>query len=220
MKYLLFCVLSVLAFVCSAAEQNTKDVSVDIHKVGEAFEVKVAYLVPMNICNAFAFITDYEDAKNIKGIMESKIISRTENKVIVERKAKETVLLFPLEIHTTLEGFQNPHLKPKEINRIMGTFKAPKTSQSGGLHNFFYTPRQKAAAEPEPEPELRDSDPSKTAEPAPKSYLDGLMESFFGTNQIPSINCTMEPLQGSSNAAAAAVPIISGGVELVEDSKV
>jgi hypothetical protein len=103
MKYLLFCVLSVLAFVCSAAEQHTKDVSVDIHKVGEAFEVKVAYLVPMNICNAFAFITDYEDAKNIKGIMESKIISRTENKVIVERKAKETVLLFPLEINTTLE---------------------------------------------------------------------------------------------------------------------
>jgi hypothetical protein len=110
MKYLLFCVLSVLAFVCSAAEQNTKDVSVDIHKVGEAFEVKVAYLVPMNICNAFAFITDYEDAKNIKGIMESKIISRTENKVIVERKAKETVLLFPLEIHTTLEYTELPSL--------------------------------------------------------------------------------------------------------------
>ena len=39
------------------------------------------------------------------------------------------------------------------------------------------------------------------------------MESFFGANQMPSINCSMEPLQGSN--AAAAVPIISGGVELV-----
>ena len=104
MKQLVLCALSVLAFICHATEHQFKsDVTVNVHKVGDSFELKASYSVPMSICNAFAFITDYEDAKNIKGIVESKIISRADNKVIVQRKAKETVLLFPLEINTTLE---------------------------------------------------------------------------------------------------------------------
>ena len=141
MKHLLFCVLSLLAFVCNATEPHPKDVSVDVRKVGEAFEIKVSYLVPMNICHAFAFITDYEDAKNIKGIAESKIIARTDNKVIVERKAKETVLLFPLEINTTLEYTELP-LVGLNFEQIKGDNKAYKGTwrlePEGNATKFVY----------------------------------------------------------------------------------
>jgi hypothetical protein len=89
MKHLVLCVFGVLAFISNAADHQTKtEAVVSVHKVGDSFELKASYTAPMDICNAFAFITDYEDAKNIVGITESKIISRTDNKVIVQRKAK------------------------------------------------------------------------------------------------------------------------------------
>ena len=75
MKQLVVFTLGVLVSICNAAEHQSKtEVGVSVHKVGESFEVKATYLVPMDMCNAFAFITDYEDARNIKGIAESKII--------------------------------------------------------------------------------------------------------------------------------------------------
>ena len=111
MKYLIFCFLSGLTILCGAtAAHPPADLHVSVHKSGDGFDIKASYLVPMNLCNAFAFITDYEDAKNIKGVVESKIISRAENKTVVERKAKETILLFPLEINTTIEYTELPNI--------------------------------------------------------------------------------------------------------------
>jgi len=86
-----------------------KDVSVNIQKVGNAFEVEVSYLTHMDICNSFVFLTDYEDARNIPGIIDSNILSRSGNKVVVERKASETILLFPLVISSTIEYTEIPY---------------------------------------------------------------------------------------------------------------
>lgn len=140
-KYLLFWLLNILVIAISAADQSPKDVIVDVHKVGDKFEVKASYSVPMDICNAFAFITDYEDARNIKGIAESKIISRTDNKVIVERKAKETVLLFPLEINTTLEYTEMPNrgLNFEQIHGDNKTYKGTwRLEPQGSSTKFVY----------------------------------------------------------------------------------
>jgi hypothetical protein len=126
MKHLVLCTLSVLAFICNAAEHQTKtEVVVSVHKVGDSFELKASYVAPMDICNAFAFITDYEDAKNIVGIAESKIISRTDNKVIVQRKAKEIIFLFPLEINTTIE-YTELTTKGLNFEQIQGDNKTYK----------------------------------------------------------------------------------------------
>jgi hypothetical protein len=140
-KHLLFWLLNILVIAISAADQSPKDVIVDVHKVGDKFEVKASYLVPMDLCNAFAFITDYEDARNIKGIAESKIISRTDNKVIVERKAKETVLLFPLEINTTLEYTEMPNrgLNFEQIHGDNKTYKGTwRLEPQGSSTKFVY----------------------------------------------------------------------------------
>ena len=142
MKHLVVCTIGVLVFICNATEHQPKaDVVVSVHKVGDSFEVKASYAVPMNICNAFAFITDYEDARNIKGIAESKIISRTDNKVIVQRKAKETVLLFPLEINTTLEYTEMPNrgLNFEQIHGDNKTYKGTwRLEPQGSSTKFVY----------------------------------------------------------------------------------
>jgi len=142
MKQLVVFTLGVLVSISNAAEHQPKtEVGVSVHKVGESFEVKASYLVPMDICNAFAFITDYEDARNIKGIAESKIISRTDNKVIVERKAKETVLLFPLEINTTVEytEISNRGLNFEQIHGDNKTYKGTwHLEHQGSSTKFVY----------------------------------------------------------------------------------
>ena len=142
MKYIHFCALSLFIYVCSAAEQDHKgDLIVSVLKVGDSFELKASYSAHMSLCNAFAFITDYEDARNIKGIAESKIISRTDNKVIVERKAKETVLLFPLEINTTLEYTEMPNrgLNFEQIHGDNKTYKGTwRLEPQGSSTKFVY----------------------------------------------------------------------------------
>lgn len=131
MKYLLFCWIALQTVIGHAsehvqkAEQHKTDFHVTVHKQSDGFEIKASYVVPMNNCNAFAFITDYEDARNIPGVVESKIISRADNKAIVQRKAKETILLFPLEINTTIEYTELP-LMGLNFEQIHGDNKSYK----------------------------------------------------------------------------------------------
>ena len=142
MKYWIFCFFILWAMLCEATSQHvSSDLHVSVHKVGEAFEVKASYLVPMNLCNAFAFITDYEDAKNIKGIVESKIISKADNKTVVERKAKETILLFPLEINTTIEYTELPNvgLNFEQLRGDNKTYKGTwRLETHGNATRFVY----------------------------------------------------------------------------------
>ena len=142
MKLLLLCAFQLVAFISFAAENLPKNnVTVIVQKDGNVFHIEASYQTRLNACNAFAFITDYEDAKNIPGIIESKIISRTDNKVIVERKAKETILLFPLEISSTIEYTELP-LQGLNFEQIRGDNKIYKgtwrLTSTGDATTFTY----------------------------------------------------------------------------------
>ena len=65
--------------------------------------IHVSFIVPINACEAIAFLTNYEDAKNIPGIVESKIISRDGNKVRVERHVQERIILIPITMKSIVE---------------------------------------------------------------------------------------------------------------------
>ena len=55
-------------------------------------------------------MTDYEGAKNIPGIVESKVIRRDGNKITVERLIEERILFFPVQLHSTVEYTELPNL--------------------------------------------------------------------------------------------------------------
>jgi len=75
----------VLLISQSHAQENSNpfDVQVSVAQIEGRFHIQASYAIPMNICNAFAFITDYEGVKNVPGILKVKIISREGNKVRV-----------------------------------------------------------------------------------------------------------------------------------------
>ena len=110
MKWLLFLTLAIPAFGGYAQENvNPFDVQVGTRVIEGRIQIDASYTVPINICSAFTFITAYEGAKNIPGILESKVISRVGNKVRVYRVIEEQILFFPIELKSTIEYTEVPN---------------------------------------------------------------------------------------------------------------
>ena len=104
MKWISFLAL-VLPLSQGYAQESTNPHNVQVStKVNDGrIQIQASYTVPINICSAFAFITAYEAAKDIPGILESKVISRSGNKVRVYRVIEEQILFFPIELKSTIE---------------------------------------------------------------------------------------------------------------------
>lgn len=104
MKWLLFLALVIPVFGGYAQENlNPYDVQVSTKVIDGRIHIQASYISPINICNAFAFLTSYEAATNIPGILESKVISRSGNKVRVYRLIEEQILFFPVELKSVVE---------------------------------------------------------------------------------------------------------------------
>ncbi|MBU3629304.1 SRPBCC family protein [Polynucleobacter sp. AP-Reno-20A-A9] len=118
-----------LAFFLSPsfAQDNADpfDVQVNVSRVDGQFHVQASYSVPMNICSAYTFITDYEGSKNIPGIVEAKIISRLGNKVRVYRVVEEQILFFSIEMKSTVEYTELPN-KSLTFEQISGDTRSYK----------------------------------------------------------------------------------------------
>ena len=76
---------------------------VNVDRVGAGFSIEATYLSSVSQCEAYVFLTDYEDIKMMPGMIESKVQKRQGNKVTVERLIEERVLLFPLKMQYVLE---------------------------------------------------------------------------------------------------------------------
>lgn len=101
-----FSTLALVFFISQSFAQessNPYDVRVKVALVDGRFHTQASYSVPMNICTAYVFITDYEGSKNIPGIIEARAISRVGNKVRVYRVIEEQILFFPIEMKSTVE---------------------------------------------------------------------------------------------------------------------
>ena len=110
MKWI-FPIALVLLLSQGYAQENTNpyDVQVSTRPIDGRIQIDASYTVPINICSAFAFLTAYEGAKNIPGILESKVISRVGNKVRVYRVIEEQILFFPIELKSTIEYTEVPN---------------------------------------------------------------------------------------------------------------
>lgn len=120
---------------------NPFDVEVSVVQIEGRYHIQASYAIPMNICNAFSFITDYEVAKNIPGILEIKIISRVGNKVRVYRLIEEQALFFRIEMRSVMEFTETPNrtLAFKQISGDMKSYMGSwRLTSDNGKTNFKY----------------------------------------------------------------------------------
>ncbi|QWE18642.1 SRPBCC family protein [Polynucleobacter corsicus] len=110
MKQLLYLFLIASCSISLAQESSSAyDLKVAVTRVGDRFQVSASYEVPITLCEASTFITDYGGAKNLPGVVDSKVLSRSGNKVKVARLLEERILFIPLEIRSELEYVEFPN---------------------------------------------------------------------------------------------------------------
>ena len=143
--YFLLISLSSIAFAQEAS--NSYDLKVAVTRAGDRFQVNASYEVPINVCEAFAFITDYEGAKNLPGIVDSKVLSRSGNKVKVARLLEEKILFIPFEMRSELEYVEFPN-KALLFEQISGDTKYYKGSWRLFSEKDFTTFKYDAQVEP------------------------------------------------------------------------
>jgi len=91
------------------AGQTPYDLQVFVEKSAAGFKVQASYIAPVSQCEAYAFLTDYEDVKTIPGIVESKVRRRNGNRVTVERLIEERILFFPVQFRSEVEFTELPN---------------------------------------------------------------------------------------------------------------
>lgn len=122
-----FFLITLVGIVFAQEAPNSYDLKVAVTRVGERFQVSASYEVPISTCEAFAFITDYEGAKILPGIVDSKVLSRSGNKVKVARLLEERILFIPFEMRSELEYLEFPN-KALLFEQLSGDTKYYKGS--------------------------------------------------------------------------------------------
>lgn len=112
------------AFAISSDVEEFK-VKVSVQRVDNQFNVDATYQTPLNSCQAYRYLTDYEAAKNVPGVVESKVTRLSANKVLVERAADETILLFRVRLSSQIEYLEHPY-SGTEFHQIKGDSKVFK----------------------------------------------------------------------------------------------
>ena len=126
---------------------NPYDLKLAIVRIGDRFQVSASYEVPMTVCEAFAFITDYEGATNFPGVVDSRVLSRSGNKVRVVRLLEERILFIPIEMRSELEYVEFPN-KALFFEQLSGDTKYYKGSWRLLPDKGFTTFKYDAQVEP------------------------------------------------------------------------
>jgi len=108
-RAILLCLLMGSQSCFAISELTPYDLQVLVEKLGASFRIQASYITPVSQCEAYTFLTDYEDIKTIPGIVESKVRRRNGNRVTVERLIEERVLLFPIQLRSEVEFTELPN---------------------------------------------------------------------------------------------------------------
>jgi len=105
----LFYLLIGSQFCFAISELAPYDSQVLVEKFGSSFRIQASFIAPVSQCEAYAFLTDYEDTKATPGLVESRVRKRSGNRVTVERLIEEQVLVFPIQLRSEVEYTELPN---------------------------------------------------------------------------------------------------------------
>ena len=121
-KLTLALLLGIYACLAYAEDANPYRVTTSVARQGDVFLIQATYLSPLGTCEAYRYLTDYEAAKKVPGVLDSKILKRIGDKTTVERWAQERILFININLHTVLEYREVPFQKT-EFTQISGDSK-------------------------------------------------------------------------------------------------
>ena len=93
----------VLYRITHSGSKQPYDLHLQIYPNGDQFQIMADHKVGLSLCQSVIFIRDYEAAINFPSIKGSKIISRSGNKVLVERTVEDHILLISIKMRSIVQ---------------------------------------------------------------------------------------------------------------------
>jgi hypothetical protein len=81
---------------------------VDVKRQGRVYTFTASFDTPLSKCAAYRYLTDYEAATELPGVIESVAYRQSANTVKVDRTAAEQILFFYVRIHSVMEYTEKP----------------------------------------------------------------------------------------------------------------
>lgn len=102
--------LLVFSMACNWAWPDiySNGLQMDVKRVGRVYSFTAAFDTPLTKCAAYRFLTDYETAKNIPGVVEVLAYRQSANKVKVQLTADQHVLIFNVRLHSAMDVTEKP----------------------------------------------------------------------------------------------------------------
>lgn len=149
---LLIAALSLLALPAARADEDPFEVKVEVNQKDNVFETHASFKLPLTLCQAWKYITDYDDATSVPGVISTKSTRLEGGRIRVERNLRDTILMFPIRMHTVMD-FTEVAGKGTDFVQVEGEAKAHKGSwrlestQAGGREGTTF--RYHALSEPD-----------------------------------------------------------------------
>lgn len=107
-KIILFLFLFMTNNNMAWSDAHYHGLQVDVKRDGNLYTFNASFDTSLSTCAAYRYLTDYEAAKNLPGVVESSAYRQSANKVKVERTADEHVLFFYVRLHSVMEYTEKP----------------------------------------------------------------------------------------------------------------
>lgn len=111
---------------CQGAQASDEDdpyqLQIAIERQDRQLHTRATFRVPLAACEAYRYLTDYDAAKKVTGVLDSKTTRLGAQAVRVERWAQERVLLFTVKLHSIVDYQELPY-RGTDFQQVQGDAK-------------------------------------------------------------------------------------------------
>lgn len=115
-------ILLCLTTNAASAESMFPEVRIEVNRKDTVYFLNARFNTTLSKCAAYNYLTDYEAARELPGVIESIALREASNKVRVSRTADERVLFFHVRLHSILEYTELPDDR-LTFNQLQGDSK-------------------------------------------------------------------------------------------------
>lgn len=121
-KLILFCGMLMLPFPGWSAELPA-GLQVDVSRDGSRYAFAASFSTSLSTCAAYHYLTDYDAARLLPGVVESSAVREAPDRVRVRRVADEQVLFFHVRVRSVMEYIEKPADERIEFSQLAGDSK-------------------------------------------------------------------------------------------------
>jgi len=144
----LWCVWLVVCACANAMAADDYKIKVNVTRQGSVFYTQANFYLPLSVCQSYRYLTDYDAAIHIPGVVASTTTRMDTHKARVERLLQEQILFFPIKMRMVLEMTELPN-QGTDFVQISGEAKSYKGGwriESEGSGTVF---KYRAESEPD-----------------------------------------------------------------------